>query len=1547
MSAGNLLFKDTRPCVAPCLQRRHSDLGPSSRWKRQEAMASYRHNPEGWHLRPTGGMAELLEPVASAPCAPRSSPPRSISSLDHLLQLPARADSAYSSFSGSSNVPEHPTPSLGGEHERLPYMDSYYVRVIYNPKAACSDLGAERLDHGSPLHPAGVLGRPGINSHLELGSQSPSPPLPPPLPPSSFPPSPPSRLDSYTALKGLDLTRRATPLGNGTDPIDPWAPGPCLASPIEPGYSCDLWDPWQKGEGATAMERGDWDPLSEASKKCIQQVPAWASSFVLHEYMQSRSLPRSPPPGGALPLTRGARGPVGMASLQPPPPLGDTESQPSSAVGCEHRPRWGGNSFSDLGSGLGLQGDPPPGPHLSEPSPARGSSGVSRGPSRPPAGESAPEGHGLDRRPSVASWSLQGRPEREREGGRWGGRAPPPRQHMETHSDPGGANAVEHLGDGQLGGWTDLPPCHGPAEGGLGQAPLGFWRETIMGVSRPDPCPPSQPEEAVKATPGLAAQPPRGPAVRGPRDHPGEKISKQGTPLLYYLSGGRVSGLLSPAEPLSESLPQTPPSGPNPPVSAPIKIRGEGRLQPVGAELQLESGEPLLASPASSLEEGFKLDYRERLKVAQRKVLRETSFKRKDLQMSLPVRLRPKPSQRPSIEHLRSFSLSHTPREGQANPPDVAPDTGVQDEAAGHPQAGRSAGRKRLTKEQRKWCFSEPGKLDQVGQGAGATGDDERPWPGLPGEGEAAAAEARGPSLEKRGRTLSSSSLSKTELKQIQQAALMRYMERKACQRPSSAQPTPAPPQRPSPHKRPSTASRLSEGGSAGPGVPRRSPGAEAVGPTLPAAWAPEPPSTVTAPGARPRDPASPPTQELLRKAQPLAGRAAQGSSTTEWPSAEELLGPDTLASGMARERARSTPSAQVSLRGAAPSSWAGWSRTLSFPAESGGRPPCGGDGVAAEEPGTSEMTHQSSELLPPPRCRCDLMPPAPSMGRKTAMETPYSHLPAPYDAPWGRSCLPNPEPPCGSDGAETVVPMSTRLSCTKAGGVSFSSQVTCLGTGPTPASEWPVPGPPGPLLLSPPSSPGPDDVFLRDSPPGQSRPSGDAPCPWTPYVATLPASVPTLQPPPGTSGEKPGTVEPQTSFSGPEGTEPKLRAERRREALKEEDPYSAVPAVLCQAPPLERIQKKEREAGTQTPACQPLGRSPQHWRAELSQERVAESPSRCPAQPDRRENTSPPASPPESTACASPGLEARGESPTLGLQEPRDRRCQELALEIIAEDQSLADVLSPYPARKTALDLMEGLFPESFTTLGRGDRKRRARLGEEVPSTAGGEQSPDSPVTVMVADAEQDPAPEADPAPSDPQRVQLPSKGAAADPDGITAKKAELAGLLRDKLHGLREERRSVLAAAKACARWGTELDELVRHTCKPNEHERYAQFIGDLEKVVSLLLCLSSRLARVQNALARVDESTDAEERQSLNDRLSLLSRQREDAKDLKENLDRRERVVCGILSKQLPPAQLQDYRDFVRTKASLLMEQKGLDERIMFCEEQLESLQSSIPL
>lgn len=85
----------------------------------------------------------------------------------------------------------------------------------------------------------------------------------------------------------------------------------------------------------------------------------------------------------------------------------------------------------------------------------------------------------------------------------------------------------------------------------------------------------------------------------------------------------------------------------------------------------------------------------------------------------------------------------------------------------------------------------------------------------------------------------------------------------------------------------------------------------------------------------------------------------------------------------------------------------------------------------------------------------------------------------------------------------------------------------------------------------------------------------------------------------------------------------------------------------------------------------------------------------------------------------------------------------------------------------------------------------------------------------------------------------------------------------IEDRLRSLEGTRASLNAEIQENAAHGEALEVLVREHCLPVELERYNLFIGDLERVVSLLLCLSARLARVQNALSTVDQDTDAEEK------------------------------------------------------------------------------------
>lgn len=111
-------------------------------------------------------------------------------------------------------------------------------------------------------------------------------------------------------------------------------------------------------------------------------------------------------------------------------------------------------------------------------------------------------------------------------------------------------------------------------------------------------------------------------------------------------------------------------------------------------------------------------------------------------------------------------------------------------------------------------------------------------------------------------------------------------------------------------------------------------------------------------------------------------------------------------------------------------------------------------------------------------------------------------------------------------------------------------------------------------------------------------------------------------------------------------------------------------------------------------------------------------------------------------------------------------------------------------------------------------------------------------------------------------------------------------------------------------------------------------------LSNRLNICVCSQHNVLSLPGIIYRVC-SLPLSTQQSLDSRHRLLCKQREDAKDLKDNLDRRENLVSTFLSRQLSAEQLQDYRRFVQTKASLLIRQKDLEEKQKLREEQLEAL------
>ncbi|XP_069711105.1 protein Shroom3 isoform X2 [Phaenicophaeus curvirostris] len=294
----------------------------------------------------------------------------------------------------------------------------------------------------------------------------------------------------------------------------------------------------------------------------------------------------------------------------------------------------------------------------------------------------------------------------------------------------------------------------------------------------------------------------------------------------------------------------------------------------------------------------------------------------------------------------------------------------------------------------------------------------------------------------------------------------------------------------------------------------------------------------------------------------------------------------------------------------------------------------------------------------------------------------------------------------------------------------------------------------------------------------------------------------------------------------------------------------------------------------------------------------------------------------------------------------PEDMKSEALAKEIVHKDKSLADILDPDSKMKTTMDLMEGLFPSGTSLLKENmkrkmTQKRASRKAAEEDTREEKEAS----VTLVACPAYYSvSAPKAELL----NKIKdLPEEvGEEEELLDINEKKAELIGSLTHKLEILKEAKEGLLADIKMNNALGEEVELLISKLCKPNEFDKYKMFIGDLDKVVNLLLSLSGRLARVENVLSSLGENANSEERSSLNEKRKLLAGQHEDARELKENLDRRERVVLEILGNYLSEEQLQDYQHFVKMKSALLIEQRELDDKIKLGQEQLKCLMESLP-
>uniref|UniRef100_UPI0037E878C7 protein Shroom1 n=1 Tax=Semicossyphus pulcher TaxID=241346 RepID=UPI0037E878C7 len=1056
-----------------------------------------------------------------------------------------------------------------------------------------------------------------------------------------------------------------------------------------------------------------------------------------------------------------------------------------------------------------------------------------------------------------------------------------------------------------------------------------------------------------------------------------ERINKETTPLLYHLTGASRAAL-KPKKPSDFTI-KGKEAIPNKTGNGDAAVNDNERL-PKSDTSMSDKGD-ITSVACNTLDDSFKKYYKEKLKDAQSKVLRETSFKRRDLQLSWPHRIRQKPELRPTVIHTFSASQDSETSTDTITPSLTSEETergSIKEEVREHqeemdketekengkpanvaqPQVARIGGRRRLTPEQKKMCYSEPEKLNQLGKAPvhsacrsfgnesdnlfAAECEEMEHAP----QGEQGLVAARRKMFETRGRALSASSASKTNLKHLQHKALVEYMERKTGQKVAE-------PQQPAPQLATPLRQRHSLG-------------------EKPFEWGPRPLSANNE-GKNTKKKLHRPhsagrildsSTSSIRYAQFFSAQSCSGqyAGQSNQPRWRESHGPSQVKSASVeslldqpeapsfiRIRSKSTPHAFQELeKDPLPvQTMETWrpqkdatedSLMKSFPEGQQRVRVVAQRGKSMEELGASKLTRltalsKSSEQLDQ-MSRHSSGPGGPdrdkrsvsffaqareAQGQDRGRKKGYVTEPAgeivgqkktqgqAQNQTQKRSVLKqNSEP-------EQDTSSGTRNSSRSTSPASRSSSRARVHSG-SPGShglltdELRSSRPPSETSSNPPS---PRGLETSD---GEIKSTSSTPTQTKLPFENRPSSRVRTSPPPLAGSEREQSVdEPINGATTPDSnhevslscgvtTDPSLWIVPPEEEIKEEVHTSALTDDVFDDDSTSTAPKTQTSETSVSP-CTSVSDT------DISQQ--VEEEKNPEAEDERSEDNQ--------------EMEERG-TPEGETERPAEGpKWEELVEAAVKADQSLTRVFYPLTDRKTALMLMEQLLSEDTLLMEEHYKKKQEQRGAAESAETIEEAAPP-------------------PCPSAPDSLvsQCTDPQSKAD---ITEKKRLLVSHIDARLHSLEETRAALQTEIQENIAHGETLEVLVRERCLPLELERYNLFIGDLERVVNLLLCLSARLARVQNALSTVDQHTDAEEKQSLDSRHRLLCKQREDAKDLKDNLDRRENLVSTFLSRQLSAEQLQDYRRFVQTKASLLIRQKDLEEKQRLGEEQLEALSNSL--
>lgn len=622
------------------------------------------------HFSSLGSVDSLDQPAQPYPSG-RLSAAKSSSSIDH-LGGPSKRDSAYGSFCTSSSTPDHTLPKAdassaenllykvglweasrpGGSRQDPPGLEE---RLGYGPPRGPRESSRSPRPEDAPEPRPPTSGRSSFGPVWHVPDKKKAPASPPP-------PPPPLRSDSFAATKshekaqGPALSEAASaqhlPGLSRAQPRGDWRP-----EPADP--------PWKLARSGDGRRPGSSGCAADAPLDC-----AWPSAH------------------------HGAPGRL-QASLS------STDVRFPPSYGCQH-PRQYSHESPFLPEGPrgapAMPREPPRGALAGAPQEHPAHCFQEDGPAQarwPGAADRKGDGAGQSRCPSATT----------RHGSQGSAQAPQLREGSWRCASPGGAregpaaHPAGHRARGHLPQSQEAPAAQGgkgdPGDRGVGGRSPGMEEPQRGGAGG---------KRAAEGFRWAAAE--------------GSEISAHGTPLLHSLAR---EGTRRPDDGQEGPAPFDAQGGKPARRSDRFATTLRNEIQLRRARLQKSRSSVTLAAPgeadgdvggwrgAHAPGAPFPGTYKDHLKEAQARVLRATSFKRRDLDPSPADRDAGSPEPGPAA----------APRPWEAGPARPPSSTGGVSGAGGLSHVARIGGRKRFTGEQKLKSYSEPEKMNELGLSGG------------------------------------------------------------------------------------------------------------------------------------------------------------------------------------------------------------------------------------------------------------------------------------------------------------------------------------------------------------------------------------------------------------------------------------------------------------------------------------------------------------------------------------------------------------------------------------------------------------------------------------------------------------------------------------------------------------------------------------------------------------------------------------------------------------------------------------------------------------